>query len=44
MSQNFYEETPFHQYLTSQGPIMTVAGDYGIGFDDLFDELEWVEI
>ncbi len=44
MSQNRYQETPFHKYLKSAGPHLTVAGDYGIGFDDLFDDLQWVEV
>ncbi len=44
MSQNYYKETKFHHFLNSTGPHLTIAGEYGIGFDDLFDELPWVEI
>ncbi len=44
MSHNHYEATPFHEYITTKGPHMTVAGEFGIGFDELFDDLDWVQL
>ena len=41
MTQNQYEVTPFHDYLKQVGPYLEIEGSLGIGFDDLWDHLDW---
>ena len=44
MSLDFYEPTPFHEAFIKKGPVLKINGDYGIGFDDLWEKQTWIEI
>lgn len=44
LSQHIYKETAFHGHLVSEGPELSFVSGTGIGFDDLWETLEWQEV
>lgn len=44
MSQNYYEPTPFHQHLQTEGPWLQCPSDVGIGFSDLLEQQRWSRV
>ena len=44
MSWNIYEKTLFNFWIQDKGPRFNFKSGFGIGFDDLWDTLEWKQL
>jgi len=43
-SQDLYEPTPYSEFFKSNKPVIEVPSGFGIGFEDLLQKENWVEL
>ena len=44
MSHKIYKPNAFYDYINVEGSKLSFHGQYGIGFDELFEKQNWIEV